>query len=109
MVRIEAGKEQQALANLQEFYEEFNPEYPFEYAFLDENFQAQYESEQRVATLSKYFAFLAILISCLGLLGLAAHTAQQRIKEIGIRKVLGASVISVVTLLSKDFIKLVLI
>jgi putative ABC transport system permease protein len=109
MVRIEAGKEQQALADLQEFYEEFNPEYPFEYVFLDENFQAQYESEQRVATLSKYFAFLAILISCLGLLGLAAHTAQQRIKEIGIRKVLGASVIGVVTLLSKDFIKLVLI
>ncbi|WP_236978354.1 ABC transporter permease [Membranihabitans maritimus] len=109
MVRIEAGKERDALEALRTFYEDFNPDYPFEFEFLNENFQAQYASEQRVATLSRYFAGLAILISCLGLFGLAAHTARQRTKEIGIRKVLGASVGNVVALLSKDFIRLVLI
>ncbi len=109
MIRIQAGKERQALQDLGEVYEEFNPGFPFEYTFLNEGFQAQYESEVRVANLSKYFAILAILISCLGLLGLAMHTAQQRTKEIGIRKVLGASAVNIMVLLSQDFIKLVFI
>ena len=78
-------------------------------AFLDEEYQALYISENRVAVLSKYFAGLAIVISCLGLFGLAAFTAQRRQKEIGIRKVVGASVSNVVVMLSTDFLKLVLI
>jgi putative ABC transport system permease protein len=82
---------------------------PFEYKFLDGDYQALYASEQRVSLLSRYFAGLAILISCLGLFGLAAFTAQKRKKEIGIRKVVGSSVANVVLLLSKDFLKLVMI
>ncbi|WP_215223990.1 ABC transporter permease [Echinicola shivajiensis] len=109
MVSIDGGQEKEALKGLQEIYKQFNPGYPFEYRFLDSDFQAQYESEQRVAVLSKYFAGLAILISCLGLLGLSAHTAEQRTKEIGVRKVLGASVSSIVTLLSKEFMRLILL
>ncbi|WP_234573176.1 ABC transporter permease [Rhodohalobacter sp. 614A] len=108
VVRIEAGNEREALASLGDLYQQFNPGYPFEYQFLDESFQAQYTAEQRVASLSKYFAGLAILISCLGLLGLAAHTAEQRTKEIGVRKVLGASVLNIVGLMGKDFILLVI-
>jgi len=81
----------------------------FDYKFLDEDYRALYESENRVAQLSKYFAGLAILISCLGLFGLAAFTAQRRQKEIGIRKVIGASVGSILALLSTGFLKLVLL
>ena len=77
---------------LQHLYESFNPGFPFTFNFLDEAYQQQYESETRVSALSKYFAGLAIIISCLGLFGLAAFTAQKRRKEIGIRKVVGASV-----------------
>lgn len=86
-----------------------NPAYPFEYTFVDENFNAKFQSEQLVGKLSQIFALLAILISCLGLFGLAAYTAEQRNKEIGIRKVLGASVSGIVKLLSKDFLKLVVL
>ena len=107
MAKVEAGKEQETLARLQEFYQRFNPGYPFNFKFLDEDYQAQYEAEQRVAVLSRYFACLAILISCLGLYGLVAFAAEQRTKEIGIRKVLGASVSDIMLLLSKDFVKLV--
>ena len=88
---------------------EYNAGYPFNYAFLDERYQALYLAEQRVSTLSKYFAGLAILISCLGLFGLATFNAEIRAKEMSIRKVLGASISSVVYLLSKDFMKLALI
>jgi putative ABC transport system permease protein len=90
------------------FYKQFNAGVPFEYKFLNDDYQALYVSEQRVATLSRYFAGLAIIISCLGLFGLAAFTAQKRQKEIGIRKVIGATVINVAAMLSKDFLKLVL-
>ncbi len=85
------------------------PGFPFEYNFLDEAYQKQYITETRVGILSRYFAGLAILISCLGLFGLATFTAQKRRKEIGIRKVIGASVNGIVVMLSKDFLKLVLI
>ncbi len=84
-----------------------NPAFPFEYTFVDETFNAKFKSEQLVGQLSQLFALLAILISCLGLFGLAAYTAEQRSKEIGVRKVLGASVSTIVKLLSKDFLKLV--
>lgn len=107
MANIKAGYEQQGIKELQELYERFNPGFPFEYQFVDEEYQRQYAGEQRVARLSRYFAGFAILISCLGLFGLAAFTGERRRKEIGVRKVLGASVSQVVLLLTKDFTKLV--
>ena len=107
MANVKAGYEQQGIKELQELYERFNPGFPFEYRFVDEEYQRQYAGEQRVAKLSRYFAGFAILISCLGLFGLAAFTGERRKKEIGVRKVLGASVSQVVLLLTKDFTKLV--
>ena len=83
------------------------PARPFSYYFLDEYFDRQYQSEQRFGKLFLNFAVLAIIISCLGLLGLASYSTMQRTREIGIRKVLGASVPNIVNLLSKDFLKLV--
>ncbi|MFD2935904.1 ABC transporter permease [Spirosoma flavum] len=109
MTSIETGKQPETIAKLHQIYQAFNPGYSLEYKFLDQDFQAQYVSEQRVSILSRYFAGLAILISCLGLFGLAAFTAERRNKEIGIRKVLGASVAGIIALLSRDFIKLVAI
>lgn len=109
MVRTRPGQTQQALTQVEKIAKEFNPNYPFTYHFLDEDYERMYRSEMIVNTLIQYFGVLAIIISCLGLLGLAAFTAEQRTKEIGIRKVLGANVASVVSLLSKDFVKLVVI
>jgi ABC-type antimicrobial peptide transport system permease subunit len=109
VARIKAGTEKQIIAQVQKSYAAFYKGLAFDYKFLDEEYQALYTSESRVAVLSKYFAGLAILISCLGLFGLAAFTAQRRQKEIGIRKVVGASVSSVVIMLSKDFLKLVVL
>ncbi len=109
IARLEAGKERETLAQLQDFYQTFNPGYSFDYQFVDADYQALYAAEQRVSTLSKYFAGLAILISCLGLFGLAAFTAERRLKEIGIRKILGASDFGIVRLLSGDFTKMVLV
>ncbi|MGH7237342.1 MAG: ABC transporter permease, partial [Candidatus Saccharimonadales bacterium] len=86
-----------------------SPQRQFNYSFLDENFDAVYRSEQRTGKISIAFTSLAIIIACLGLFGLAAYAAEQRTKEIGIRKVLGATVVNVTTMLSKDFIKLVII
>jgi putative ABC transport system permease protein len=85
----------------------FNPSYPFAYRFLDENFDRMYRTEQRTSRLFNYFSGIAIFIACLGLFGLAAYSAEQRVREIGIRKVLGASVSSLVTLLSQEFVVLV--
>ena len=90
-------------------FKQYNGQYPFSYAFLDDIFNDLYQGVQREGTLFTYFAVIAIFISCLGLLGLAAYTAQVRTREIGVRKVLGASVSGIVQLLAKDFIKLVLI
>lgn len=107
MVKLQAGKEKAAIQSLTQLYQQYNPGFTFSYRFLDADYAAMYAAEQRVSILSRYFAGLAILISCLGLFGLAAFTAQRRSKEIGIRKVLGASVGRVVYLLSQDFLKLV--
>ncbi|HVE62067.1 MAG TPA: FtsX-like permease family protein, partial [Chitinophagaceae bacterium] len=85
------------------------PDRPFDYFFLDEAFAKLYRKEMRMGTVFNYFSVLAIIISCLGLFGISAFTSVQRAKEIGIRKVLGANVGSVVGLLSKDFLKLVVI
>jgi ABC-type antimicrobial peptide transport system permease subunit len=107
MVRIEEGKTQQALAGLEKLCKQLNPQFPFTHQFSDEEYLNMYKSEQVVGKLSNCFAFLAILISCLGLLGLAMFTAEQRTKEFGVRKVLGASVSSLFNLLAKDFLVLV--
>jgi predicted permease len=109
LVKIEAGSEKVSLAQIKEVYEKFHPKYPFEFTFMDEDYQALYESESRVATLSNYFAVLAIVISCLGLFGLAAYTAERRRKEIGIRKVLGSSELAIVRLLSGEFMQMVFV
>ncbi|SEN40144.1 ABC-type transport system, involved in lipoprotein release, permease component [Chitinophaga rupis] len=109
LVKIKAGTEQQTLAKLEQLYQHFNEGLPFEYKFLDEDYQTMYASEQKVSVLSRYFAVITIIISCLGLFGLTAFTAQKRKKEIGIRKVVGASVNSITLMLTKDFLKLVML
>ncbi|MBL0740362.1 ABC transporter permease [Chryseolinea lacunae] len=108
MVKIKPGKEAETLSQLQALYQDQNPGLAFDYKFLDDDYQALYASEQRVSQLSRYFAALAILISCLGLFGLAAFTAERRQKEIGIRKILGSSEFGIVYLLSGDFTRIVL-
>jgi len=95
------------LRSLENTWKKLNPNEPFEYSFLDEDFQKNFEAENRQARLINYFTVIAIIISCLGLFGLATFSAEQRTKEIGVRKVLGASVTKIVALLSKDFLKLV--
>ena len=92
---------------IESLWKEMNPGMPFQYAFLDDSFNEMYKSEQRVGKIALIFSTLAILIACLGLFGLATFISEQRTKEIGIRKVLGASVEGIVRLLSKDFLKLV--
>ena len=109
VVKIQAGSEHQVLDKINALYAQFYKGMPFDYRFLDEEYQAVYATEERVSVLSRYFAGLAILISCLGLFGLAAFTAQRRQKEIGIRKVIGASASRIALMLSGDFFRLVLI
>jgi putative ABC transport system permease protein len=109
MVKIRPVNEKQTLDAIANLYHAYNPGLPFDFRFLDQDFQALYASEQRVAVISRYFAALAVIISCLGLFGLAAFTAQRKRKEISIRKVVGASVTNVVLILSRDFLTLVLI
>jgi putative ABC transport system permease protein len=107
LVRIESGKAQEALAGLQKLCKEINPEFPLTYQFSDLEFARLYKSEEIVSHLTNVFAFLAILISSLGLFGLATFTAAQRTKEIGVRKVLGASSRSIAFLLTGEFLKIV--
>jgi putative ABC transport system permease protein len=97
------------LAKAEAVFKKYNPEFPFNYKFVDEEYAKKFDNEKRTATLAALFAALTIFISCLGLFGLAAYMAENRIKEIGIRKVLGASVTGITTLLSRDFLKLVLV
>ena len=109
LVKTRPGQSTQAIAELERTVKKFNPNYPFEYHFVDEAYEKLYRSEQQVNTLVNSFGGLAILISCLGLFALATFTAEQRTKEIGVRKVLGASIANIVGLLSKDFLKLVIV
>jgi len=109
IIRTEPGKTAVALANMEKVYKKLNPEYPFTYQFSDEEYRQLYNNEQTVSKLADGFSFLAIFISCLGLLGLTMFTAEQRKKEIGVRKVIGATVSDIVIMLSKDIIKLVII
>ncbi|WP_370636611.1 FtsX-like permease family protein [Spirosoma sp. KNUC1025] len=99
----------QLLASLKQQWESYSPGAPFSYSFLDDRFEQVYLGEQKIEQVLTLFSSLTIFIACLGLFGLATYTAEQRRKEIGVRKVLGASVVSVVSLLSKDFLKLILI
>ena len=106
-VRISTEDVPQTVAAIQGVWETFSPGRPLEYFFLDDDYDRQYRSEQRISKIVTTFTILALFIACLGLFGLAAFTAEQRTKEIGVRKVLGASVGGIVVLLSKDFVKLV--
>jgi hypothetical protein len=109
LIRTKAGKTQEALKGLEGLCRSLNPKFPFTYTFADEEYRKLYKSETVVHGLANCFAGLAIFISCLGLLGLAMFTAEQRTKEFGIRKVLGAKVSTLFSLLSKDFLVLVLV
>jgi putative ABC transport system permease protein len=109
LVRTEAGKNKEAIAGLQKLSKAINPKFPFTYKFSDQEFDKLYRSEQVVNKLANYFAILAIFISCLGLFGLATFAAAQRTKEIGVRKVLGASVPNILAMLSGSFLKPVFI
>ena len=108
-VRIKAGAEKTTLESLKKFYSDLYPGQTFEYRYMDDDYQHLYVSEQRISVISKYFAAIAILISCMGLFGLAAFTAEKRTKEIGLRKAMGSSVTQIVKLLSADFTRLAII
>ncbi len=108
MIRFAPGNTSQAMKSLQAIWKKFVPDSPLEYRFLDDTFNELYKQDQKASALILVFAVIAVIISCLGLFGLAAFTAEQRSKEIGIRKVLGASVANITTLLNQDFLKLVL-
>jgi len=106
-IRVKPGDYNRLIKDLEATWKEIAPDVPFAYSFLKENFEELYQSEQKMSQIFSVFTTIAIIIACLGLLGLAAYTAEQRTKEIGIRKVMGASVPNVVTMLNLEFIKLV--
>lgn len=108
-VKINSDKSKEAVAFIQSVWHQDFPEHPFEYQYLDDHFKEVYQADSQVSKIVGALAILAIIISCLGLFGLASYSAERRTKEIGIRKVLGATVNGIVSLLSKDFLKLVLI
>jgi len=108
-VRINGSKARSAIDHVAAAWKKVNPDQPFEYNFLDDHFKELYESDRAVSKVVGILAGLAILISCLGLFGLASYSAERRVKEIGIRKVLGASVQNITAMLSKDFVRLVII
>ncbi|MFN8348345.1 MAG: FtsX-like permease family protein [Spirosomataceae bacterium] len=98
-----------AVAKIESVFKKYDPENPFEYRFADQEYDRKFSNEERIGKLATFFATLAILVSCLGLFGLASFIAEQRTKEIGVRKVLGATVLNLWGLLSKDFVGLVII
>ena len=109
LIRIHGAKIPEALSHIESVWKDINPVSPFEYHFLDQTYDRLYKSEKRVGTIFNFFTALAIFISCLGLFGLASFMAEQRTKEIGIRKVLGASSSKIITLLTQEFTKWVLV
>ncbi|MFC2158209.1 ABC transporter permease [Acidobacteriota bacterium] len=108
-LRIQPANISQTLGNVEKTWGKLDPTGGFDYFFLDQSFDSQYRSEERLSTLFSYFTFFAIFIACLGLFGLAAYSVEQRTKEIGIRKVLGSSYSNIIFLLSKDFVRWVLL
>ena len=109
LVKTKPGFNREAIAVIERVYKKYEDEAAFTYEFVDEVLENQYRAEQNTGYIVLYFSCLTIFVSCLGLLGLVTYTAEQRTKEIGIRKVLGASAVTIVGLLSNDFLKLVLI
>jgi ABC-type antimicrobial peptide transport system permease subunit len=109
LIRTGPGDVGSALKSIEATWQRVIPNYPFEYKFLDEDFDEMYRMEARIMSLLKYFAIFAVFIACLGLYGLASFMAEQRTKEVGIRKVLGASMVDIFVLLTRDFTKWVLI
>ncbi|MDB5091135.1 MAG: hypothetical protein JWR09_5129 [Mucilaginibacter sp.] len=109
IVRTEAGKTKLAISGIENVFKKMEPKFPFKYLFADEEYQKLYNNEQVISRLSNTFSFLTIFISCLGLLGLAMFTAEQRSKEIGVRKIIGANVSDIVMMLSTDIVKLVIL
>jgi hypothetical protein len=107
LIRTEAGKTKEALTSLAKIYKDLNPNYPFAYQFVDQEYKELYSSELIITQLSMVFAVVAIMISCLGLLGLVMFSAEQRVKEFGVRKVLGASLPQLTTLFASDFLQLI--
>ncbi|MEO9869606.1 ABC transporter permease [Ekhidna sp.] len=105
MAKIEKGKELQAIEKIESLYQKFNPNYPYEPRFVDQDYQAMYDSEMRVSSLSKLFSGLAILISCMGLFGLTIFQVKQKVKEVGIKKVLGCSSWNLTLAMTYDFTK----
>ncbi|MFY0591051.1 FtsX-like permease family protein [Roseivirga sp.] len=108
-VRLAEGDKANTLARLEDVWSNIVPEYPFDYEFLDDKIDQYYKSDQYFSIVFKIFSSIAILVSCLGLIGLVAFTTQRRAKEIGVRKVLGASIGTIVSLLSKDYLRLIVI
>jgi putative ABC transport system permease protein len=108
-VKIDGAKANEVLAFIGNTWKNIFPDHPFEYQFLDDHFKEVYRADRQVTTMVTVLAVLAIFISCLGLFGLASYSAEKRIKEIGIRKVMGASIQNIVSLLSRHFIRLVLL
>jgi len=106
-VKLKTAQLQQSITQVKKVWSQFSPEYPIDFKFMDENFDAMYKSEEKLLSLVWIFTTIAIFVGCLGLFGLATYAAQRRMKEIGIRKVLGASVNGLVILLSKEFLLLV--
>ncbi|MFQ5629204.1 MAG: ABC transporter permease, partial [bacterium] len=107
MVKVKPDNIKQTLSNIENVWSKHAPDQPFEYTFYDKDFDRLYRADRRVGSLFETFSFLGIFIACLGLFGLASFATEQRTKEIGVRKVLGASVPNIVMLLSKEFTKLV--
>jgi ABC-type antimicrobial peptide transport system permease subunit len=104
-----SGNASQSMAALEKIFKKYNPDYPFEYHFVDEDYARKFEDTQRTSMLIGLFAGLTIFISCLGLFALSAYMVERRVKEIGVRKVLGASVVRITMLLSKEFLLLVVV
>jgi putative ABC transport system permease protein len=106
-VKVNAADMQNTMSSIQSTAEGLNPDFPFQYSFMDENYARMYRDDVRTSELAKYFSILTILISCLGLLGLSSHISEQKTKEIGIRKVLGASTFSILNVINREFILIV--
>lgn len=109
LIKISPSNVQESLSFLEETYTEFSPAYPFSYTFLDDSFVSQYRSQIKLGTIFSYFTLVALIIACLGLFGLTTFISEQRTKEIGIRKILGANVFQLVALLNQDLLKLITI
>lgn len=106
-IRLGTDNIQNTIASVRSVAQELNPDFPFQYTFMDENYAKMYNEDVKIRDLAKYFSILTILISCLGLFGLSAHVAEQKTKEIGIRKVLGASTFSILNVINREFISIV--